>query len=257
MARRVSKRKRPSREEMVLREQLKIEEGVFDTRTMLNLGKLFTHNIISYMHFIIARGKESDIYLAEPGSAIKGDVVVVKIFRIETSSFDRRLDYIIGDPRFEKIKRNMFHIVNTWCKKEFGNLKLAEIANVNAPKPYASFGNVLAMEFIGENGVPAKSLKESELENPEKVFKEIIKNVKKLYRVDLVHGDLSEYNILMKGEKPYIIDFGQAVVTAHPKAFEFLKRDITNIVNYFSKKYNLNEDPEEIFVSIVEKSSKE
>jgi RIO kinase 1 len=143
MSRRVSKRKRPNREELVLKEQLKIEEGVFDTRTMLNLGKLFTHNIVGRMHFIIARGKESDIYLADPGSAVKDELVVVKIFRIETSSFERRLDYIVGDPRFEKVKHNMYHIVNTWCKKEFGNLKLAEIAKVNAPKPYASYGNVI------------------------------------------------------------------------------------------------------------------
>ncbi|MGB9732805.1 MAG: serine protein kinase RIO [Candidatus Micrarchaeales archaeon] len=253
MARRVSKRKRPSREEYVLKEQLKIEEGVFDNRTMLSLGKLFTHNVISRMHFLIARGKESDVYLAAPGSAIKDELVVVKIFRIETSSFDRRLDYIIGDPRFEKIKRGMYHIVNAWCKKEFGNLKLAEMAKVNAPKPYASFGNVLAMEFIGENGVPAKNLKETSLENPKKVFEEIIKNIKKLYNVDLVHADLSEYNILMKNEKPYIIDFGQAVVASHPKAMEFLKRDISNISMYFSKKYGIDADPESIFLSITEK----
>ncbi|MGC9099147.1 MAG: serine protein kinase RIO [Candidatus Micrarchaeia archaeon] len=251
MARKVSKRKRPDREEYMLKEQLKIEEGVFDTRTMLNLGKLFTHNIISTMHFIIARGKESDIYLADPGSEVKDELVVVKIFRIETSSFEKRLDYIIGDPRFGRIKKNMYSIVNAWCKKEYGNLKLAEIARVNAPAPYAAFGNVLAMQFIGKEGIPAKMLKETELTNPGEVFNEVINNIKKLYKVGLVHGDISEYNILINEGKPYLIDFGQAVVTAHPMASEFLKRDISNISSYFSKKYGVGADAEKIFEEIV------
>jgi len=66
-----------------------------------------------------------------------------------------------------------------------------------------------------------------------------------------VHSDLSEYNILMKGDVPYLIDFGQAVVTAHPKALEFLRRDIENIYSYFSKKYSISTDPEKIFTDIT------
>ncbi|MGC8662561.1 MAG: serine protein kinase RIO [Candidatus Micrarchaeia archaeon] len=251
MARRVSKRKRPSREKYILKEHQKVEEGVFNEKTVQNLGKLITHNIISKLYFIIAKGKEADVYLAEHGSLIKENIVVVKIFRVENSGFEKRLDYIIGDLRFTGIKKSMHNLVNTWCKKEYGNLKLAEEAKVNAPKPYAFFGNVLAMEFIGKDSIPAKTLKEEMLIEPNEVFDKILLNIKKLYKVGLIHGDISEYNILINSGEPYIIDFGQAVVKSHPMAIDFLKRDILNVCSYFSKKYNVKSDAEKIFYDII------
>ena len=58
-----SKRKRSSREDYPLSEQLKIEEGVFERSTMLFLRKLFSRGIISKLEFIIAKGKEADVVL--------------------------------------------------------------------------------------------------------------------------------------------------------------------------------------------------
>ncbi|MEM0086781.1 MAG: serine protein kinase RIO [Candidatus Micrarchaeaceae archaeon] len=238
-----SKRKRPSREEFMLNEQVKIEEGVFEKRTMLKIADLFTHGVISRLNFIIARGKEADIYLANAGSKIGESIVVVKIFRVETSLFDRRIDYIVGDPRFGKIKHSMRAIVEEWCKKEYINLKMAEEAGVHAPKPYMFSGNVLAMEFIGNDSVPAPTLKEALINNPNDILKEIIDDIRKLYKVGIVHADISEYNILVKDGIPYMIDFGQAVSVKHPKAEDLLKRDVFNIVSYFNKTYGLNADP--------------
>ena len=64
---------------------------------------------------------------------------------------------------------------------------------------------------------------------------------------ELVHADLSEYNVLMKGDKPYLIDFGQAVVLRHPNATMFLRRDISNILQYFSKHYGIVKDFDTVF----------
>lgn len=251
MARRVSKRKRSSREDYPISEQLKIEEGVFDNRTMLRIRKLFSHNVVSKFEFIIAKGKEADVYLADSGSQIVGqEFVAVKIFRLETSSFEKRVDYIAGDPRFGRIKGGIFDIVSEWCKKEYGNLRIAEAAGAHAPKPYLYSGNVLAIEFIGEEGRPSQTLREANVEDPEAVLDTILKDVRKLYSRDLVHADLSEYNILMKGEMPYMIDFGQAVVIGHPKAEEFLDRDVNNILRYFSKRYSVERDEDDVLASI-------
>ncbi len=251
MARRVSKRKRSSKEDYPISEQLKIEEGVFDNRTMLRIRKLFSHNIISKFEFIIAKGKEGDVYLADSGSGIvEKEFVAVKIFRLETSSFEKRVDYIAGDPRFGRIKGGIFNIVSEWCKKEYGNLRIAEAAGVHAPKPYLYSGNVLAMEFIGEDGKPSQTLREAEVENPEAVLTTILGDVRKLYSRDLVHADLSEYNILMKKGVPYMIDFGQAVVIGHPKVEEFLERDVANILNYFRKKYEIEKNNGEVLSQI-------
>ncbi len=251
MALRRSKKKQPSREEYMLKEQLKIEDGVFDTRTLQRVGKLFGLGIISRFYFKIATGKEADIYAAEPGEKIKSDIVILKIFRIETTSFRNRLDYILGDPRFSSIKKEMHYIVDIWCKKEFGNLEIAQEAGINSPSPYDFSGNVLAMEFIGENGLPAPHLKEAQLSNPKEMLDMILEQVKKLYNAGLVHADLSEYNILVKSELPYFIDFGQAVVTEHPAAKEFLKRDIHNVLDFFDRKYSLKKSEEDVFNFVI------
>ncbi len=251
MAIRRSKKKRPQKSKYLLKEGIKIEEGVFDERTMLRLAKIFTRKIISKLDYSIATGKEADVYLADPGANIKAENVIIKIFRIETSSFGNRTKYIIGDPRFKKLKPGIYHMVNEWCKKEYGNLRIAEGAGVRAPKPYTFNGNVLAMEFIGEERKASPKLKDIPLENPSETLRLILDDLKKLYDAGLVHGDISEYNILLKNGLPYIIDFGQAVVLKHPNAMLFLERDLSNLLSFFSRKYNIEMDPEEVLRKIT------
>ncbi len=251
MSRKVSTRKRPDRDVHMIKEQLKIEEGVFDNRTMMAIWRMFNHNIVSRLDYIIAKGKEADVYLADSGSSIAGELAVLKIFRIETSSFDKRVEYMFGDPRFDKIrKNNTYEIVVTWCKKEFGNLKIAQMAEIHAPIPYYFKENILAIEFIGTGRLPAPVLKDVILDEPEKVLDTILIDMEKLYKAELVHGDISEYNILIRDGTPYIIDFGQAVVLSHPNAERFLERDVGNIISYFRKKYGIKRDAQKAIARI-------
>ena len=200
MSRKLSTRKRPPRDRHMIKEQEKIEEDVFEKRTMMSLWRMFNHNIVSKLDFMIAKGKEANIYVADAGKEVNGSYVILKIFRVETSSFDKRIDYMLGDPRFEKInRRNIYSVVTTWCKKEYGNLKIAEMAGVHAPLPYYFKDNILAMEFLSNDDMPAQTLKNTIIENPAKVLDAILEDIRKLYSVELVHGDISEYNILMKG----------------------------------------------------------
>ena len=248
MARRLGRRKRPTREKHMLREQNKIEEGIFDNKTMMFLSKFFNKGVIERLIHIIARGKEADVYIASPGSSkeLKGaKYVVVKFFRVETSSFLKMSDYIIGDTRFANTRLAKSSIVTIWCRKEFGNLKIAEESGICAPVPYLSNGSILAMQFIGDKeGVPAPQLRDVILNDPEKFLDTIIVQIRSLYKSNLVHADLSEFNILCHRNKPYFIDFGQAVVTKHPNSEMFLKRDVKNILYYFEKKYGIKKDHE-------------
>ena len=251
MSRKLSTRKRPDRNKHMIREQLKVEEGVFEKRTMMAMWRMFNHNIVSRLDFIIAKGKEADIYVADAGSEVNDSNVILKIFRVETSSFDKRIEYMLGDPRFEKIdRRNIYAVVTTWCRKEYGNLKIAEMAGIHAPLPFYFKDNILAEEFISNDDMPAQTLKNTALENPANVLDTILEDLGKLYGAELVHGDISEYNILIKGKTPYIIDFGQAVVLGHPKAYSFLERDVYNILYYFNKKYSIKRDLETTLAKI-------
>ncbi len=244
-----SKKKRPSREEYVLKERIKI--GDIDERTAIFISKLMTKGIVDRVEHIIARGKESDIYLARSGNKVDKEFVALKIFRIENTNFLNRLDYIIGDPRFITVKKSMHYIVKVWCRKEYGNLKLADASGALVPKPYGFKGNVLALEYLGDENAPAPTLDQVNLENPKETYDIIIDNIRKLFKIGLVHSDLSQYNILYFNNKPYFIDFGQAVVIKHPKAYEYLERDIYNISKYFSKKYNIETDPSKIYNELI------
>jgi RIO kinase 1 len=136
--------------------------------------------------------------------------------------------------------------VYIWAQKEFKNLKQAREAGVKVPNPIAVQKNVLLMEFIGKNGEPAPLLRETNLKNPGKTYKELVSFVKLLYNsAELVHGDLSEYNIMMWRGHPVIFDLSQAVSIEHPVADRLLIRDILNLNRYFGQ-IGVRTEPEDV-----------
>jgi RIO kinase 1 len=146
------------------------------------------------------------------------------------------IPYIEGDPRFAHIKRDTRSLVYAWTQKEFKNLMQATDAGVRVPKPVDVSHNVLIMEFIGENGVSAPLLRETDVKDPNRTYKQVLVNLKKLYRkAKLVHGDLSEYNIMIWKNQPVIFDVSQAVPLEHPMADQLLRRDLENLNHYFKR----------------------
>jgi RIO kinase 2 len=95
-----------------------------------------------------------------------------------------------------------------------------------------------------------------ELPNPEKVLREVLRNVRRSYvKAGLIHGDLSEYNILVKPDmRILIIDWPQFVTLEHPNAEELLKRDVKNVLAFFSRRFRLNVAPEKVFEYVSGKS---
>lgn len=214
---------------------LKTVEEVFDTFTLQALYRLINKKVIDVLYGVVDAGKESRVYWAK---SPQGEDLAVKIFLTSTREFKKTvLQYIDGDPRFKKIKRDTRNIVYAWALKEFKNLKRAYEAGVSVPKPIAVYKNIIVMTFIGENGVPAPLLKDAEISNYEEMFWKIVNNVKILYsKAKIVHADLSEYNIMVWKGGPVFFDFGQAVLTSHPNAEFFLERDVKNVVNFFRKR---------------------
>lgn len=227
-----------------MKELRKIESEVFTRRVILNLGHFMDKGIIKSLDFPVSKGKEAYVFRATAGTAVKEKYLAVKIYMIETSPFKHMWAYIHGDPRFVGVKRTKRDIVYAWTRKEFRNLKVFESAGVHAPRPIAFRDNTLVMEFIGDE-MPAPLLKEVGPPNPEQNFKQIINDIKKMYESGIVHSDVSEYNLLVKNKKIYFIDCGQGVALAHPGAEEFLRRDVANVVRYFTK-FGIKESTEEV-----------
>ena len=136
----------------------------------------------------------------------------LKIYRTSTLNFNSIIKYIEGDYRFEHIRRTKSGLISVWAQKEFRNLTDCFKAEVNVPKPITFRENIIMMQYLGKKSYVAPMLKDTLMKEPEKMYNEIKENITKMVNIaNLVHGDLSEYNIVYFNDKPYIIDVSQAL----------------------------------------------
>ncbi|MGC8606916.1 MAG: RIO1 family regulatory kinase/ATPase [Vulcanisaeta sp.] len=193
----------------------------------------------------IGVGKESDVYA---GDAIGDGKVVLKFHRLGRTSFRqiRRFRSWIGNRR---------HI--TWLYEsrlsahtEYKALVLAYNAGLNVPRPITVNRHTVVMSYI--NGVQLSEV--GDVEDSEDLYWSIIENIKRLFAdVGIVHGDLSEFNIMIDLDSgdPYIIDWPQWVPRNAPGALDMLRRDIINITRYFMKKFKFSIDSSEVYSYVV------
>ena len=225
-------------------------ESVFDERTIFNLSKLLVNGPLKRIEGVISAGKEANVYLAYD---LTGKEVAIKIYKIDSNTSKWMRNYIIGDPRFKRIPRNVSKIIYLWASKEYKNLKRAYKVGLSVPNPIFIKDNILVMEYIGFESIPAPILKD--IKKPNNILdlmNEILTFMKDLYqKAKLVHGDLSEFNILYHNQKPVVIDISQAVSIHHPKAEIYLVRDIKNIFTYFEKLGIETPDPKDFYYEVI------
>jgi RIO kinase 1 len=216
---------------------------VLDKTTIMALNDLINKHIISYVNGVVSSGKESQLFWAVDKN---GRDIALKIYLVSTTSFKKRASYILGDSRFSKVKTGTRNLVYLWAKKEFRNLVQCVEHTIPSTQPIYVKKNILVMEFVGKNGVPEKTLVETEVS--QKDYESTISLIKRLYKeAKLVHGDLSEYNIFKTDTGLILFDFASAVDILHPNAHEFLKRDINNISKFFVKRGLTVVNPDDIF----------
>lgn len=225
----------------------KVINEVLDKPTVMTLYNMIRNHIIAYVNGAVSGGKESLLFWAVDENQ---EDIALKIYLVSTSNFKKREPYILGDPRFSKLKKGTKNLIYLWAEKEFRNLSQCFDCGIPVPKPLYVTKNVLAMKFVGENGTPAKLLLESKI--VENDYCESISILKKLYQhAKLVHGDYSEYNIFKTKKGLIVFDLGSAVDLRHPNAKKFLQRDINNITRFFSKRGISVSNPTGIFEEIV------
>jgi RIO kinase 1 len=223
-------------------DQFKVEQSVFDDATFAAIYKLVQDGHVEAFGGPISTGKEANVYEAL-GS--EGDIAV-KIYRINASDFQHMREYLDGDPRFEGIGNDKGKIVLAWTRKEFANLERARAAGVRVPEPIAVERNVLVMELVGLVEERARRLAEVTVENPETAYEVVREYMRRLHRAGLVHGDLSEYNLIIHDGELVVIDLGQAVTVHHRNADDFLRRDCRNVATFFTRQ-GLDTDPDDLY----------
>jgi RIO kinase 1 len=120
-----------------------------------------------------------------------------------------------------------------WKSAEADVIRRLFSAGVRVPKPYAFVDGVLLMECIsGPGGGPAPRLAECAVdrEDARELFEQLIRDVVKMLCADIVHGDLSLFNVLLEDDGAVIIDFPQAINAAENRnAKRILLRDVANL----------------------------
>lgn len=209
-------------------------EEVFDKSTLMILYSLLNHNVVKSVFGVIKAGKESRVYRGEDSEGIN---VAVKIFLTVAAEFKKMMPYIQGDRRFRFIKKSTRSLIYAWAQKEYKNLLRAHKAGIRVPRPIHVEKNVLIMEFIGEGDIAAPTLREkppSTKVAARKLYRDLVRGVRDLYqKAGLVHGDLSQYNIMNHGGVPVIFDMAQSMLIDHPKSMELLSRDLKNLNTLF------------------------
>jgi Serine/threonine protein kinase involved in cell cycle control len=126
-----------------------------------------------------------------------------------------------------------------WQNAEVDALYRLAAAGVRVPKPYNFVEGVLLMELVtDEHGNAAPRLNDLELSREQALeyHSLLINEVVRMLCAGLVHGDLSEYNILVDANGPVIIDLPQAVdAAANNNAARMLERDVDNLADYFGR----------------------
>ena len=203
----------------------------------------------------ISTGKEANVYLASGSMDInkrepfppdeQGNIPVkeyaVKVFKTSILVFKDRERYVSGEFRFRNghCKGNPRKMVALWAEKEVRNLKRLALTEglIKAPIPHFLKNNIIVMDFLGENGVPAPRLRDAQIDDWRVVYDQTILMIRRLYqRCHLIHADLSEYNLLYFQGEIWMIDVSQSVEHDHPMALDFLRRDCSIMSDFFERK---------------------
>lgn len=214
-------------------DKFQVHHTVFDAFTERNLHKLASQGFFTHLISPISLGKEANVFL---GINQAKEYVAVKIYRLENCNFNTMWSYLATDPRYNGSKLQKRQIILAWVQREFRNLLKARQAGVRVPTPLHVNNNILVEQFIGNQTTPAPQLNKSNIQNASKVFETIIHYMSLLYtKAQLIHADLSAFNILINDHEPIFIDMSQSTNTQDPNAQEYLKRDIRNICSYFER----------------------
>ena len=192
-------------------------------------------------------GKEADVYDALD---VKGERIAVKFHRLGRISFRQT----IRKRGYTTEHASWLFQARLAAEKEFQALKLVFPHGIAVPKPMSQNRHVLVMGMI--EGAELAEYKE--IPEPKKILQEILWNIRKTYlKANIIHADLSEYNIILKPNMHIlIIDWPQYVTKNHPNAQHLLTRDVRNILQFFTRKHQLKTELEESLAYITGDSKK-
>jgi len=214
-------------------------------KTPPRLQSLITEGLIDEVIRQLMSGKEATVYMVRCGEEIR----CAKVYKdIKQRSFRKNASYQEGRKTknsrqaraMEKGSRYGRQMQEeAWQSAEVDALYRLAAAGVRVPQPYICHEGVLLMDLVTDaDGHPAPRLNDIELsaEQALEFHARLLNQVVRMLCAGIIHGDLSEYNILVGSDGPVIIDLPQAVDAAgNSNASAMLERDVANLASYFSR----------------------
>ncbi len=220
-----------------------------------SLRSFYGNSQITDVLRLVKGGKEANVYCCQAHPRLGASLLAAKLYRPrmlrhlknnavykagrELRDADGKL--ILGSREARAMhKKTRFGQeldLSAWIEHEYQvQVRLFE-AGADVPRPIAHGGNVILMEYLGDEHLPAPTLQEVTLapQEAEPLFARIMANVQTMLRLHQVHGDLSAYNVLYWHGAIKLIDFPQMVdARTNPHAEELLRRDVTRICDSFA-----------------------
>jgi RIO kinase 1 len=205
----------------------------------------------------VKSGKEATVYLCRAGARTGEELVAAKVYRsLHQRGFKNAAVYWEGGMRAMSrrtkaaIARRSEHgrevLFSAWISREKETLDALHRAGANVPRPLTQLGSAFLMGWIGDEDEAAPQLRQVRFDDPSKatrIFDFLVAQVELWLAHDIVHGDLSEYNVLFWRGRPVVIDFPQALDPRFNRnAYSLLQRDLANLGGYFER-FGVRRDP--------------
>jgi len=212
------------------------------------LEPFIADGLVAEVLYPIKSGKEATVYCCRAGPRLPTELVAAKVykprafrtFRDDSVYREGRVILNARDRRAAARKTEFGGKVQSalWQNHEWDVIKLLHAAGADVPEPLAHSSGAMLLEFIGGAGGAAPVLKNVDLptSEAEALFARLLDNVQLWLAYNVVHADLSPYNVLYHAGAVVVIDFPQACDPRfNSNAFRLLLRDIENLARYFSR----------------------
>jgi RIO kinase 1 len=242
------------------------QPGRYEEEWLLSsLQAFYYEDLINDVLAIVKGGKEANVYRCEAHPAMKATFLAAKVYRprkfrnLRNDKMYREGRTILtteGRPiqeRDHRMKQALMKGTNfgaqlkhtSWLMYEYTTLERLYRAGGAVPQPIAASDNAILMSYVGNERIAAPTLNQVDLSPAEAkpLFQEVLRNIELMLQNNLIHGDLSAYNILYWAGKITLIDFPQVVNSrTNSNAYSILQRDITRTSEYFAAQ-GVSSDP--------------
>jgi RIO kinase 1 len=234
------------------------ESEIEDEDDSSPLAPFFAEGLITDLIRTEKSGKEGTVYCCRADPSTGYELLAAKVYRPRTHRAFKN-DAVYQEGRVILNKRDARAVAcksdwgrqtkfGIWIGHEFETLTQLHALGSDVPRPLRMSGSAILMEYVGDEEAAAPKLKEVQLEAHEvrPLFNRMMQNIELWLANDLVHGDLSAYNVLYWDGAITVIDFPQAVdPRANANARDLLQRDIDNVCHYWDE-YGVRTDPNRI-----------